>query len=79
MFSGRPYGGIAEGKKLFPESLRHRKGTPGKEGKFVSRPSCLWEWKAEIRKRLRGVSFPMGVGPFHMIGRHGLRAYIAVK
>ena len=60
MFSGRPYGGIAEGKKLFPESLRRRKGTPGKEGKFVSRPSCLWEWKAEIRKRLGSYILKLG-------------------
>ena len=34
MFSGKPYGGIAQGKKLSFESLRHRKGTPGKRGEM---------------------------------------------
>ncbi len=43
-------------------------------------PLVYGNGRLEIRKRLRGGKFPDGrVGPFHMIGRHGLRAYIAVK
>ncbi len=51
-----------------------------KGGKFVSSPSCLWEWKARDPEKIKGDKFPDGrVGPFHIIGRHGLRAYIAEK
>ena len=35
---GEAYGGIAQGKKLSFESLRHRKGTPGKRGEICFQP-----------------------------------------
>ena len=58
MFSGRPYGGIAEGRKL--KACGVGKERLEKRENLFPDPLVYGNGRLEIRKRLRGVSFPMG-------------------